>query len=1536
MGETLEDGAAGDEPAKDVDRDKPCSSVASKQLDGGTEGSTCGICSVIVQTRGLLDCCNHLFCISCITEWFTVSNLCPLCKSRSRFITPQMFYSDTGRWEKLESEPGFQSRDGRPSVEDSQAVSFPPYFIDEEAVLCLGGDSCLVRAGLLDLDAEGNAAADTSVACDLCDCWYHGGCVSFQPDQTSFICPRCLVSREPDRAGAAAPDMPTVASGLQSTSSTITSLPPENLSLRGDLTIFGSASLAIEDAEEGESHVSISLRRFPDVQPAKPHLSVETQASTYSAEKEIVWSPIREPLPVQSYGSGWPPVWEPSAGAKPKNPILPPNLEPAKKIPFFQEEEWSPTRAPAAKSEPFQDELWTLTRGTSRTRNWSVAGIQPKLTATSASCLEQTTPQRPESRFKMNTTGARQVVTPRPEIPGRPARIDTFGAISSKTATAGEVFRRLHNLNAAQSTAHPPRMVKEEIGIDVDRLQVAVEQLRKGKRKVLQGDERNVDVRDLPEMPRKIARRSERKVDAVAEKVPLSSKYLTRNTKDQISEIRTVEAVNSVGKGRTVDQAILAADNGQMDVDVLASKDERRMAADVVARSEEQEPASDVTADREDEKTVADFTFNVGEEKAVMQIANREGEKAVADLTANIEEEKTLTQVVVEQQISIPQPESLDDFSVKAEPTEKSCQAQPASSDDISAPEKVDVTNPEVGSEVDVMDIVKESRYSINSVSNAPCPSKGVRTRIIMHREQDMKDSLRPSLVERIRQEMRDTAGHGAGEDLGKVEVSDDRFIAAFKAAQARSYEISGDMKSVSSKAQSSGRLWKVLDKKYSANGARDNLIRKLYAGGGRKCWDRDWDIAFWRERDPNQRKVRKEAESTGKDSDVIDTETDPEDTEFFDRLYVADTSLFPRKEDVKPLSVHANHAEGTSAIEPERDGASKTPQRHLDKGSKTAGVKDNRQQCRVGQGVSATTFGADNSCKGVDSLMSNVVKNPKPAAMSAEKDLSGSSKAGKPQGTSSAALETKGENTGASAGSSDVKKDKRLWALEVLARKEGKLSASSSSSKTGGGASKDNPFELLLELPVEMRPLILGDSRRNKIPPAVRQVQLNRLVEQELKRANLAIIGNNCESIEAIARAVAREEELCKSSNSKGVYLNRCVRALANTEYEVKVVGAPTPGDHETAEARVQEPRNPEVDEAVRKALEDTGLMDSPTAEPVDEHDGPSKEDPGVRASAPQKPVQNSSPENVVEVERTDQNIDTKSELSPDDELSGELAKGSSQKRLTTASAVSSNSSGGQPKTGPLTVILTGVAALGHDESQGSVRNLSSKQSAEGHEQNGGPGVRAHPVKAADFAPQVEASYDDADDMYDGLELNLNPVVSSEVIAQLNAEPLPFFQEQESRENREDPRTILDPQVDLKKRAGNGDLSVGDAAACDNTGEDDLKFADIDRRIENIRRNRAVNGSKRLKGRVHGDANRTNGTHVQMQVEIYVNQHLKPLYRSKVITAEQFKWTVTKTAAKVMEHHGDAVNADFLITEGSKVKKLADQYLRAFAHRKS
>jgi hypothetical protein len=73
------------------------------------------------------------------------------------------------------------------------------------------------------------------------------------------------------------------------------------------------------------------------------------------------------------------------------------------------------------------------------------------------------------------------------------------------------------------------------------------------------------------------------------------------------------------------------------------------------------------------------------------------------------------------------------------------------------------------------------------------------------------------------------------------------------------------------------------------------------------------------------------------------------------------------------------------------------------------------------------------------------------------------------------------------------------------------------------------------------------------------------------------------------------------------------------------------------------------------------------------------------------------------------------------------------------------------------------------------------------------------------------------------------------------------------------------------------------------------------------------------------------------VQVEAYIKEHIRPLCKSGVISAEQYRWAVAKTTDKVMKYHCKSKNANFLIKEGEKVKKLAEQYVEtAQQNRKS
>jgi hypothetical protein len=140
-----------------------------------------------------------------------------------------------------------------------------------------------------------------------------------------------------------------------------------------------------------------------------------------------------------------------------------------------------------------------------------------------------------------------------------------------------------------------------------------------------------------------------------------------------------------------------------------------------------------------------------------------------------------------------------------------------------------------------------------------------------------------------------------------------------------RTNERSQGVKSQVLKRRRNSWLEKMLDKapRGKAGGVRESLTKKLYAGGvSRKTWDRDWDISFWKEQSSRIKKAKQEASHVvegrasvragefPRDGIVVKEEAglekykniDAEGDSILSRLYVADTSLFPRNNDIKPL----------------------------------------------------------------------------------------------------------------------------------------------------------------------------------------------------------------------------------------------------------------------------------------------------------------------------------------------------------------------------------------------------------------------------------------------------------------------------------------------------------------------------------------------------------------------------------------------------------------------------------------------------------
>lgn len=123
-----------------------------------------------------------------------------------------------------------------------------------------------------------------------------------------------------------------------------------------------------------------------------------------------------------------------------------------------------------------------------------------------------------------------------------------------------------------------------------------------------------------------------------------------------------------------------------------------------------------------------------------------------------------------------------------------------------------------------------------------------------------------------------------------------------------------------------------------------------------------------------------------------------------------------------------------------------------------------------------------------------------------------------------------------------------------------------------------------------------------------LKQAQLNRILEQYLRNAKLASLQGGYKLKSVIAAAVAKENEVYENSNTKGVYVNLCVRALAQQ-------------DEGKLKVEIPQSSKAEEDAAVTNALLATGLLsDSPPGSPCENRNFSIENTPEVsntRASA-------------------------------------------------------------------------------------------------------------------------------------------------------------------------------------------------------------------------------------------------------------------------------------------------------------------------------
>jgi hypothetical protein len=355
--------------------------------------------------------------------------------------------------------------------------------------------------------------------------------------------------------------------------------------------------------------------------------------------------------------------------------------------------------------------------------------------------------------------------------------------------------------------------------------------------------------------------------------------------------------------------------------------------------------------------------------------------------------------------------------------------------------------SPSNNTTVDIFSIVKGTGRRKNLMRSNPTDKSseaenaaGLRVKKIKRTPEDEKESM--VLVEKLRKEIREAVRNKSMEDIRENQF-DPKLLAAFRAAVA-------GPKTGEAPRRSSALAVKAKKLMLQKGKVRENLTKKIYAdlnGKRKSAWHRDCEVEFWKHRciqgrKPEKIETLKSVLSLLKNKPAdtktnFSSETPQASNPILSRLYLADTSVFPRNDNLKPLL--APKEMGNSQNNGKPTEASKTlPKISAAKGSsvKAAGSKLNSGNKQ-----------SDGQPNLTSSNSKEMVENP-----------------------------------------DDLKKDKRKWALQVLARKKALAGNNSTQDKEGSPELKGN-YPLLAQLPADMRPS-LATSRHNKVPVAVRQVR--------------------------------------------------------------------------------------------------------------------------------------------------------------------------------------------------------------------------------------------------------------------------------------------------------------------------------------------------------------------------------------------------------------------------------------------------------------
>ncbi|KAF4351075.1 hypothetical protein F8388_013180 [Cannabis sativa] len=736
--------------------------------------------------------------------------------------------------------------------------------------------------------------------------------------------------------------------------------------------------------------------------------------------------------------------------------------------------------------------------------------------------------------------------------------------------------------------------------------------------------------------------------------------------------------------------------------------------------------------------------------------------------------------------------------------------------------------------------------------SKEPENMAGLRVKKIMKRTAEDNESS--AAVQNLRKEIREAVRSKSAKDIDE-NLFDPKLLAAFRAAVSVPKDES--VKTLSHLAVKGRKS--ILQK----SKVRENLTKKIYAtnnGRRKRAWDRDCEVEFWKHRclttsKPEKIQTLKSVlDLLRKDPESTETEQTSErqgSNPILSRLYLADTSVFPRKDDIKPLSA-----------------------------LKTSGDSD--KQPTAGK-LPKASISASSSAETDKGLSKVVKKNNLPS----QKSNAVSSKAHPirhSEGSSVSSLGSSKSNASkeVASKSDDMKKDKRKWALEVLARKTSGAREGAANENQEDLAVFKGSYPLLAQLPIDMRPA-LAPSRHNKIPMSVRQAQLYRLTEHLLRKANLPVIRRTAEAELAVADAINIEKAVADRSSSKPVYLNLCSQEILHRSETSKSSGAPDvdnsiPSSNSTEKSGQSEKENSD-NLVIEDALKNAGLFDSPP-------NSPDQSTENLPEEGSLKSIREEGPEDVIEMgEGPDLDIYGEFEYDLDDEDYIGVGAAKVSKVI-------------QPEEGASKLKV--VFSTFNSEKSGTTLDSEKTQNSEML----GNQTGAESTKE------------------DGVE---NPCIPQEkIFGEEGEEPSVAECEELYGPDKEPlinkfPESIKPYVVNnAEASAGNEpskshETSVGRNSSAGETSPNRSEVGDTVRQKD-----------KKSKE----DTTKRPDNSISKKVEVYIKEHLRPLCKSGVITVEQYRWAVAKTTEKVMKYHSNAKNANFLIKEGEKVKKLSEQYV--------